>query len=186
MSKAFTTEDLPEPDDAIEDDGFASLPPNTKNYITPKGFAALQEELRKLVKDERPKIVEIVSWAAGNGDRSENGDYIYGKKKLREIDRRIHFLTKRLENSEAVDPAKQKNLNRVFFGATVTYARENGTEYKVTLVGVDETDPSNGKISWLSPLAKALMKKNVGDETELRTAAGSEMLEILKIEYIAG
>ena len=143
----------------------------------------LQEELNRLFRDERPKIVEIVSWAAGNGDRSENGDYLYGKKRLREIDRRIRYLTKRLESAEVVDPRKQRGLDKVFFGATVTYAHENGAEHTVTLVGPDEADLTKGKISWLSPVAKALMKSQVGDTVEVRTASGPETLEVLSISY---
>ena len=180
MSKAFTKEtdaeeDLDEPD---------PLPSGVKNYMTPRGFAALQEELNRLMNDERPKIVEIVSWAAGNGDRSENGDYIYNKKRLREIDRRFRYLTKRLENAEVVDPRKQQGLEQVFFGATVTYAREDDTEHTVTLVGVDEAELSEGKINWLSPVARALMKARVGDTVEARTASGTEILEILSIAYL--
>jgi transcription elongation factor GreB len=180
MSKAFTTEtdkeeDLDEPPEL--------LPAGVKNYMTPGGFAALQEELRRLFRDERPKIVEIVSWAAGNGDRSENGDYLYGKKRLREIDRRVRYLQKRLESAEVIDPKKQQALDRVFFGATVTYAREDGTEHTVALIGPDEADLAKGKISWLSPVAKALMKSQAGDSVELRTAAGVETLEVLSIRY---
>ena len=184
MSKAFVTEN----NDAAEEDLEAedALPANVKNLMTPHGFATLQEELRVLQRDERPKVVEIVSWAAGNGDRSENGDYLYGKKRLREIDRRIRYLLKRLETAEVVDPKKQKGLDRVFFGATVTYAREDGTEHTVTLVGPDEADVSKGKISWLTPVAKALMKASVGDEVELRTGAGVEMLEVVGVRYLVG
>jgi transcription elongation factor GreB len=128
-------------------------------------------------------VVEVVSWAAGNGDRSENGDYIYGKKRLREIDRRVRYLTKRLESAEVVDPALQKNRDQVFFGATVTYVRQDDSEHKVTLVGVDEAELSNGKISWLSPIAKALLKARVGDAIDVRTPAGVDTLEVLSIHY---
>src|SRR6516225_8143230 len=161
MSKAFTKESDEAPDDEIEE--LAPLPAGTKNYITPEGFAALREELRNLLHVERPKVVEVVAWAAGNGDRSENGDYIYGKKRLREIDRRIRYISKALKSAEVVDPARQQGLGRVFFGATVTYAGADGKEHTVTLVGVDEADIKQGKISWVSPLAKALMKAQVGD-----------------------
>ncbi|MCE9508308.1 MAG: transcription elongation factor GreB [Alphaproteobacteria bacterium] len=151
--------------------------------MTPGGFAMLEEELRRLLRDERPKVVEIVSWAAGNGDRSENGDYLYGKKRLREIDRRLRYLTKRLESAEVVDPRKQQGLERVFFGATVAYAREDGTEHTVTLVGPDEADVSKGKISWLSPVAKALMKSQAGDTVQLRVGSGPETLKVLSVSY---
>jgi transcription elongation factor GreB len=182
MSKAFTTEQDPssEPDDDNEPE---QLPAGVKNYMTPTGFAALQDELNRLYRDERPKVVEIVTWAAGNGDRSENGDYLYGKKRLREIDRRLRYLTKRLESAEVVDPKKQQKLEKVFFGATVTYAREDGKEHTVTLVGPDEADVSKGKISWLSPVARALMKAQAGDMVEIKTAAGPETLEVLSVCY---
>lgn len=154
-----------------------------KNYMTPKGFADLQQELRHLLYTERPKVVEIVSWAAGNGDRSENGDYLYGKKRLREIDRRVRYLTKRIESAEVVEPTKQQNLARVFFGATVRYARENGDHHTVKLVGTDEADMNAGKISWVAPIAQALLKAGVGDEVTVRTPAGAEVLEVLAISY---
>lgn len=180
MSKAFTKEPSGQEDEADEAD---ALPAGQKNYMTPSGFAAMQDELRRLMRDERPKIVEIVSWAAGNGDRSENGDYIYGKKRLREIDRRARYLTKRIESAVVVDPAQQKNLDQVFFGATVTYAREDGEEQTVTLVGLDEADFKAGKISWLSPVARALLKTHVGDTPSLRTPSGLTTLEVLEIRY---
>ena len=151
--------------------------------MTPTGFAALQDELNRLWRDERPRVVEIVTWAAGNGDRSENGDYLYGKKRLREIDRRLRYLTKRLESAEVVDPKKQQKLEKVFFGATVTYAREDGTELTVTLVGPDEADVSKGKISWLSPVARALMKAQAGDMVEMKTGTGAETFEVLSVCY---
>lgn len=182
MSKAFTKENDHEPDDDGPDEPDA-LPANLKNYMTPASVAAMQEELRVLMREERPKIVEIVSWAAGNGDRSENGDYIYGKRRLREIDRRARYLAKRLETAVVVNPADQQGLEQVFFGATVTYAREDDREHTVQLVGVDEADLSQGKISWISPIARALMKARVGDTIELRTPAGPETLEVLAIEY---
>lgn len=180
MSKAFTKEtdheeELEEPD---------PLPAHVKNYMTPHGREMLEKEFKFLMSDERPRIVEIVSWAAGNGDRSENGDYLYNKKRLREIDRRLRYLTKRLENVEVVDPRRQQGIEQVFFGATVTYAREDGTEITVKLVGVDEADLDQGKINWLSPVAKALMKGREGDEVTVRTEAGAEILEILEISYI--
>jgi transcription elongation factor GreB len=180
MSKAFTKESDGEDGEVEEPD---ALPAHVKNYVTPAGMAALQEELRQLRYEERPKVVETVSWAAGNGDRSENGDYIYGKKRLREIDGRVRYLTKRVESAEVVDPVRQKNRDQVFFGATVEYARKDNTEHKVTIVGVDEADLANGKISWLSPVARALMKAHVGDVIEFRTPSGPETLEVLSIEY---
>ncbi len=180
MSKAFTKEtdheeELEEPD---------PLPAHVKNYMTPYGRDMLEKEFKFLMSEERPRIVEIVSWAAGNGDRSENGDYLYNKKRLREIDRRVRYLTKRLENVEVVDPKRQQGIEQVFFGATVTYAREDGSEITVKLVGVDEADLDQGKINWLSPVAKALMKGREGDEVTVRTEAGAEILEILEIRYI--
>lgn len=180
MSKAFTKETDAQEAELEEAE---TLPANVKNYMTPHGFAVLQEELRKLLRDERPKLVETVSWAAGNGDRSENGDYIYGKKRLREIDRRVRYLSKRLETAEVVDPKKQQGLEQVFFGATVTYAREDNTEHTVKLVGVDEANLTEGKISWFSPVARALMKSHIGDAVELRTPSGIEKLEVISIVY---
>src|SRR3954468_1793719 len=180
MSKAFTKETDTEEE---LDDAPAPLPAGSKNYITPEGFQRLQEELKQLWRVERPKVVEVVSWAAGNGDRSENGDYIYGKKRLREIDRRIRFLTKRMESAEVVDPAQQKNRNRVFFGATVTYVNDRDEEKTVTIVGIDEADLAYGRISWISPVARALLKAEVGDVVEVRTPAGGDSLEIIEISY---
>ena len=180
MSKAFTKETDSADSDVEEPD---ALPAHVKNYVTPAGFAALQEEFRKLFHEERPKVVEIVSWAAGNGDRSENGDYIYGKKRLREIDSRVRYLTKRIESAEVVNPANQKNKDQVFFGATVEYARKDNREHRVTIVGVDEADLTSGKISWLSPVARALMRARIGDVVECRTPSGPDPLEILSIEY---
>lgn len=180
MSKAFTKETDGDDDEPDEQD---VLPANVKNYMTPRGFSILQDELRVLMREERPKIVEIVSWAAGNGDRSENGDYIYGKKRLREIDKRVRYLNKRLETAEVVDPKQQQNLDRVYFGATVTYVKQDDTEHTVTLVGVDEADLALGRISWISPVARALMKCRVGDTPELRTPSGTEVIEVLSIRY---
>ncbi len=160
-----------------------ALPASAKNYVTPAGQAALQSELRRLRQEERPKIVDIVSWAASNGDRSENADYLYGKKRLREIDRRLRYLTKRFDSAVVVDPKQQQALRQVFFGATVTYARADGSEHTVTLVGVDEADLSKGKISWLSPVAQALMKAKVDDSVQLRTPSGVEEIEIVAIRY---
>lgn len=182
MSKAFVTETDKEDDDDLPDDP-NPLPPNVKNYMTPDGHAALAAELENLLRVERPKIVEIVSWAAGNGDRSENGDYIYNKKRLREIDRRVRYLMKRLDDAEIVDPRRQQNLEQVFFGATVTYVTEDDVELTVKLVGVDEADFDKGKINWLSPVARALMKGRVGDEVDVRNENGIDHLEIVRIIY---
>jgi transcription elongation factor GreB len=173
----------PPPCDPEPDDDAPSLPAGAKNYMTPQGFSRLRDELRQLIRVERPKIVDVVSWAAANGDRSENGDYIYGKRRLREIDRRIRFLGKRLESSEVVDPAAQKNREQVFFGATVTYANARGAEYTITIVGVDEADLARGQVSWVSPIARALLRAREGDIVELRAPAGPERIEVLAIEY---
>lgn len=180
MSKAFTKETDVEDDGPEEGD---ALPAGVKNYITPGGFQRLQDELRTLLRVERPKVVEVVSWAAGNGDRSENGDYIYGKRRLREIDRRIRFLTKRVETAQVVDPAQQKNIDQVFFGATVTYADAAGAERTVRIVGVDEADLAQGCVSWVSPVARALLKTRAGDVVDLRTPAGVEQIEVVAIRY---
>lgn len=181
MSKAFTKES--DDDGSDETEEIDALPAAVKNYMTPTGFAAMQQELRSLLYGERPKVVETVAWAAGNGDRSENGDYIYGKKRLREIDRRVRYLSKRLESAEVVDPARQQHLQQVFFGATVTYARADDSEHTVTLVGIDEIDVERGKISWIAPMAKALLKARVGDRIELKTPGGTETIEIVEISY---
>ena len=154
-----------------------------RNYVTPNGLQMLQQEHDLLWFTERPKVVEVVSWAAGNGDRSENGDYLYGKKRLREIDRRIRFLRKRLESAVVVDPERQVGLERVFFGATVTYANGRGEELTVTLVGEDEAELANGKISWQSPVGRALMKAEEGDRVTVRSPAGDDVLEVLEVVY---
>jgi len=182
MSKAFTKETDTEIEDGSDEP--EALPAPYKNYMTPAGNVALQEELRQLMRVERPKIVETVAWAAGNGDRSENGDYIYGKKRLREIDRRLRYLTKTLESAQIVDPGQQQGLEQIFFGATVTYAREDGEELTVALVGVDEANLTQGKISWITPVAKALMKARVGDTVEINTPSGQESIEVLAIRYV--
>jgi transcription elongation factor GreB len=180
MSKAFTKESDIEEE---LDDAPAPLPAGSKNYITPEGFQRMQDELKQLWRVERPKVVEVVSWAAGNGDRSENGDYIYGKKRLREIDRRVRFLTKRLEIAEVVDPARQTNRDRVYFGATVTYVDSQDRERTVRIVGIDETDADAGDISWISPLARALARTQEGDVVEVRTPGGIETAEVIGIRY---
>lgn len=178
MSKAFTKETDDDDDDQPEIPQMVD-----KNYVTPVGDAQLREEFNNLLK-ERIKVVDIVRWAAGNGDRSENGDYIYNKKRLREIDRRARYLKKRIESAKIVDPMLQKNLNKVFFGATVTY-KEDGEQRKVKIVGVDEANLETHKISYISPVAKALLKAEVGNIVKLRTPDGVKELEILKIEYIS-
>ena len=184
MSKAFTRESEDEGDELGGDaEPAADLPSGVKNYITPVGFQHMQEELRSLLRVERPKIVEIVSWAAGNGDRSENGDYLYGKRRLREIDRRIRFLTKRSEAAEIVDPARQTRHDQVFFGATVTYEDPSGNDRTVRIVGIDEADMDKGQISWISPVAKALLKARIGDTVDVRTPQGPERIEVIDISY---
>jgi transcription elongation factor GreB len=165
--------------------GGPSLTANAKNYVTPNGLRLLKEEHDRLWFDERPKIVEIVSWAAGNGDRSENGDYLYGKKRLREIDRRLGELGKRIADAEVVDPTKQTRRDRVFFGATVTYANGSGEETSVTIVGIDEADIGEGKMSWQSPVARALHKSAVGDLVVVNSPAGVNTLEVIAIQYKA-
>jgi transcription elongation factor GreB len=183
MSKAFVKET---DDEAGPPDEPRAIPAGVKNYMTPQGHSRMQDELRQLLRVERPKVVETVAWAAGNGDRSENGDYIYGKRRLREVDRRIRFLSKRLERAEVVDPNQQKKPDQVFFGATVTYANKRGTEMTITIVGIDEADLDRGQVSWLSPVARALMMAHQGDIVELRAAAGIEQIEVLTIRYGAG
>ena len=179
MSKAFTKET----DGDEEEVALAPTLPGGKNYITPQGYARLRGELLELIDVERPKMVEVVHWAASNGDRSENGDYLYGKKRLREIDRRIRFLTKRLEIAEVVDPALHAGRDQVFFGATVTYLEDGETEREVTILGIDEADSAQGQISWISPVARALLKARVGDEVQLPTPGGLRALEIVAVRY---
>lgn len=180
MSKAF----LKEPETEQEDAGSepAALPVGSKNYISPAGFARLNAERRQLVEVERPEVVKVVSWAASNGDRSENGDYIYGKRRLREIDRRVRYLIKRLENAEIVDSAG-RDTDQVFFGATVKLRTAADGERTVTIVGVDEVDPAHGRVSWISPIARALLKARSGDVVTLATPAGAETLEIVDVTY---
>lgn len=182
MSKAFTKETDNELDEELPDEP-DPLPAGQKNYITPVGFARLRDELGELWNVERPKVVEVVSWAAGNGDRSENGDYIYGKKRLREIDRRVRFLRKRLEIAEIVDSKLQTKRDQVFFGATVLYADAHDRERTVRIVGVDEARSDQGEISWISPVARALMRAAEGDVVDVRTPAGVEKIEVLEISY---
>jgi transcription elongation factor GreB len=182
MSKAFTRED-DAPADDFEGEEENPIPAGSKNYVTPGGWQRMREELKWLVNVERPEVTRIVSWAASLGDRSENADYQYGKKRLREIDRRIRYLTKRLEAAEVVDPATREETDQVFFGATVVYENSAGEENTVRIVGIDETDPARHYISWISPVARALIKAREGDNVTLRTPGGDEELEILEVRY---
>ena len=183
MSKAFTKEsDAGDDDDEV---ALPALPQGSKNYVTPQGYARLRSELMGLLDEERPKVVEVVSWAAKNGDRSENGDYLYGKKRLREIDRRLRFLTKRLDVAEVVDPSVHHGSEQVFFGATVTYANARGEERTVTIKGIDESDSLSGEVSWISPIARTLLKSRVGDELQLVTPVGVERIEVVEVSYPA-
>jgi transcription elongation factor GreB len=183
MSKAFTRE---REDDGDEDEGSGgapALPSGVKNYITPTGFAALKAEFDELFRVERPKLVETIAWAASNGDRSENGDYIYGKRRLRQVDSRIRFLSKRMEAAEVVDPVRREATDQIFFGARVTYATSDGGENTVRIVGVDEARPLEGDISWVSPVARALLKAREGDSVSVMTPKGRETLDILSVTY---
>jgi transcription elongation factor GreB len=182
MSKAFTREN----DDADDDEELSALPAipaGTKNYMTPAGYRKLKEEYMHLLDVERPSVVQTVSWAAGNGDRSENGDYIYGKRRLREIDRRLRFLAKRMENSEVVDPVQRQGCEQVFFGATVTVCHEDGTERSYSIVGIDEADAGKGLISWVSPLARTLLKTRADDVVMLQLPGGAEELVVVEVSY---
>jgi transcription elongation factor GreB len=181
MNKAFVKESE-ESDDDLEG-ALPAIPAGAKNYITPAGYRRIKDELLHLIDVERPEVVRVVHWAASNGDRSENGDYIYGKRRLREIDRRIRFLTKRLDLAEVVDPSVHHGSSQVFFGATVTYQNKAGQEQTITIVGIDELDPLNGKISWVSPVARALTKANEGDVVTLVTPNGVDELEIQEVSY---
>jgi transcription elongation factor GreB len=184
VNKAFIKE--PEGDDDDEESpGLPPLSAGTRNYLTPAGYQRLREELMSLLDDERPKIVEVVSWAAKNGDRSENGDYLYGKKRLREIDRRIRFLTKRLDIAEVADPSAHHGSDQIFFGATVTYATAAGDERTITIKGIDEAESLQGEVSWVSPIARALLKAREGDEVALVTPGGVEKIEVIEVKYPA-
>src|SRR5690349_8409097 len=182
MSKAFTKEAEGGED---EEASLPELPAGARNYITPAGYARLRAELLHLIDEERPKIVEAVYWAASNGDRSENGDYLYGKKRLREIDRRIRFLTKRLEVAEVTDPSVHHGRDQVFFGATVRYADESGDEREVTILGIDEANSAEAQVSWISPIARALLKAREGDVVKLATPGGVHEVEVLAVRYPA-
>ena len=184
MSKAFVREADDAPDEeALE--GQESVPAGAKNYITPAGYARLKAEFRQLWEGERPELVKTIAWAAANGDRSENADYIYGKRRLREIDRRIRFLSKRLESAEVVDPLRQESRDRVYFGATVTVCSANGDARTVAIVGIDEADAARGRVSWVSPIGKALLRARAGDVVTLLTPAGPEELEVVDVRYEA-
>ncbi|ALV08170.1 transcription elongation factor GreB [Roseateles depolymerans] len=185
MSKAFTKEsDAADPDDD-DSPSLPAIPKGSRNYMTPAGYARLRSEFMQLLDVERPKIVETVSWAAKNGDRSENGDYLYGKKRLREIDRRLRFLTKRLDIAEVVDPSAHYGSDQVFFGATVTYADGKGVERTITIKGIDESDSLAGEVSWVSPIARTLLKAREGDELQLVTPVGVETIEVIEVSYPA-
>jgi transcription elongation factor GreB len=184
VSKAFTREDdAPADDFDGDDDEHNPIPPGSKNYMTPLGWRKMRDELTWLVKTERPNVTSVVSWAAKLGDRSENADYQYGKKRLREIDRRIRYLTKRLEAAEIVDPSAREDTDQVFFGATVTYATSEGGEQTVRIVGIDEMDPARHYVSWISPVARALIKAREGDTVNLKTPAGEQQIEIIEVTY---
>ena len=183
MNKAFTREASGDEDEDGDELAVPPIPAGTRNYLTPAGYKRLREELMDLLDSERPKIVEIVSWAAKNGDRSENGDYLYGKKRLREIDRRIRFLTKRLDIAEVADPSAHHGKDQVFFGATVTYENQRGEQRTVTIKGIDEADNLHGEVSWISPIARALLKAREGDEVQLMTPGGLEKIEVLEVLY---
>jgi transcription elongation factor GreB len=183
MSKAFTRENDAADDEDDGDTGVPALPAGVRNYMTPEGYRRLRAELMQLLDAERPKMVEVVSWAAKNGDRSENGDYLYGKKRLREIDRRIRFLTRRLDIAEVADPSVHHGSDQIFFGASVTYANEQGVERTITIKGVDEADNLKGEVSWVAPIARALLKAREGDEVSLHTPGGAQRIEVLAVRY---
>jgi transcription elongation factor GreB len=177
---------VPADTDEEDDEGAPPIPAGSKNYITPAGYRRLKDEALNLLDKERPEVVRVVQWAASNGDRSENADYIYGKRRLREIDRRIRFLTKRLDLAEVVDPtARDEDADQVFFGATVTLADEAGAENAYTIVGIDEADVARGRISWISPLARALLKRRAGEQITFKAPGGDQVLEIVNVEYKA-
>ena len=183
MSKAFTREETADDDDAAV---LPQVPAGTRNYITPAGYARLRSELLDLIDVERPKVVDVVHWAASNGDRSENGDYLYGKKRLREIDRRIRFLTKRLEVAELTDPSVHHGNEQVFFGAEVTYIDEDGMRTTIVILGIDEADSARGEVTWVSPIARTLLKARVGDVLRLVTPGGTKEIEVVVVRYPKG
>jgi transcription elongation factor GreB len=183
MSRSIPT--APGQDDDDEEQDAAPIPAGTRNYISPAGYQRLKDEALRLLNQERPDLVKVIAWAAANGDRSENADYIYGKRRLREIDRRIRFLTKRLDAAQVVDPSVRERTDQVFFGATVTLRDEDGRDSTYTIVGIDEADASRGRISWVSPLARALLKRREGDELVFQAPGGEQTLEIVGVEYRA-
>jgi transcription elongation factor GreB len=183
LNKAFTKESDGDSDVGDDEPGGLALPAGARNYITPQGWRRLRDELMALLDDERPKVVEAVSWAAKNGDRSENGDYIYGKKRLREIDRRVRFLTKRLDIAEVADPSAHFGSDQVFFGATVTYANAKGVQRTITIKGIDEADNQRGEVSWVAPIARALLKAHEGDEVQFMAPGGLERLQVIEVSY---
>ncbi|MDD5176240.1 MAG: transcription elongation factor GreB [Sterolibacterium sp.] len=186
MNKSFVRESDREEDESdagLPAEPSGALPLGSKNYMTGEGHARLRAEFEQLLKIERPELVQVVSWAAGNGDRSENGDYIYGKKRLREIDRRLRYLAKRLESAVVVEPRQQENVEQVFFGARVTIVDADGVETTIQIVGVDETEINAGRISWISPLARALLKARLGDLVRFQSPAGLREIEIVEIRY---
>lgn len=183
MTESYNTEFEDADDDEEQNSSAQHVPLGAKNYITPAGFRRLQDELDQLWKNERPTLVQTITWAASNGDRSENGDYIYGKKRLREIDKRIRFLAKRLESSEVVDPSLRVECDQIFFGATVTVCGLDGLKRTFSIVGVDEANPACGLVSWVSPLARALLKARIDDTVTLRLPSGVDELEILEVNY---
>ena len=182
MNKAFTKESDSDAEDDLETEAGPALPAGAKNYITPVGYARLKDEFLQLMNVERPELVRTVAWAASNGDRSENADYKYGKRRLREIDKRIHFLTKRIENAEVIDPST-RDADQVFFGATVIVQDQQGEHHTYSIVGMDEVDPSRGRVSWVSPIAKALLKAREGDVVTFRAPGGVQILDVLEIRY---
>ena len=183
MSKAFVKDDAETPEDDDPAEGSDATAPGGKNYITRGGYQALRSELSRLLDVDRPEVVQVVSWAASNGDRSENGDYLYGKKRLREIDRRIRFLTRRLDIAEVADPSAHHGHDQIFFGATVTYANSKGEQRTITIKGIDEADNLAGEVSWIAPIARALLKAREGDEVKLQTPGGVDVLEVLAVRY---
>lgn len=183
MNKAFVKEGEGDDEDDLSPEAESALPAGAKNYISAEGYQRLKDELLQLIDDERPEVVRTVSWAASNGDRSENGDYIYGKRRLREIDRRIRFLTGRLDIAEVVDASQHHESDQIFFGATVDYLSGSNRQQSITIVGIDEAEPLSGKVSWVAPIARALLKAHSGDIVTLRTPGGIEELEVLDVRY---